>query len=257
MRFDFRMGWWLTPWAVVLAVGLLSFGVRADDGWGDKASDQKARALLKKMSKFLADVKDFSIIADEAFDSIDDEGFKLQSNRRRHVWVSRPDRLRSENSGDTTDMLFVFKKGGFLLFDKEDNSYIAEKAPDSIDGMLDELAKKYDQLPPLSDFVRADPEKGLIADVRDARHIGLTKIGDTKCHHLAFRQKALDWQLWVEDGDKPLPRKLVITYKREAGQPQYAAVLHHWELAAKNDAKLFDLTPPAGAKRVEIAEPVK
>jgi hypothetical protein len=257
MRFDHWRGR-SHPWAVLLAVGLLPLGARADEEWGDKASDQKARAQLKKMSQFLAGVKEFSIIADEAFDTVDDEGFKLQSNRRRHVWVSRPDRLRSNNAGDTTDMLFIFRKGGFLLLDKEDNSYIAEKAPDTIDAMLDELATKYDQFPPLSDFVRTDPDKGLLADVREARYVGLTKIGDTKCHHLAFREKLLDYQLWVEDCDKPLPRKVVITYKRQAGEPQYEAVLHHWELGA-NDPKLFDVTPPEGAKKVEIAtvEPEK
>jgi hypothetical protein len=61
------------------------------------------------------------------------------------------------------------------------------------------MAKKYDHLPPLSDFVRADPGKGLLADVREARNVGPSKIGDHKCHHLAFREKSLDWQLWVED----------------------------------------------------------
>jgi hypothetical protein len=207
----------------------------------------------KKMSEFLAGVKDFAVVVDEAFDTVDDEGFKLQSNRRRRIWVSRPDRLRSESTGDATDLLFVFQKGGFLLLDKENNSYIAEKGPDTIDGMLDELVKKYDRIPPLSDFVRADSYKSLSGGVREARYVGPSQIGDSKCHHLAFRQKLLDWQLWVEDGDKPLPRKLVITYKREAGQPQYTAVFHRWQLDANKDRKLFDLTPPAGAKQVEIA----
>jgi hypothetical protein len=37
------------------------------------------------------------------------------------------------------------------------------------------------------------------------------------------------------------------------------AVLHHWDTDAKHDAELFDLTPPKGAKKVEIApvEPEK
>jgi hypothetical protein len=258
MRFDHRTGR-PAPWGGLLAVVLLPLVALADEGWGNKASDQKARAHLKKMSEFLAGVKDIAIVVDEAFDTVDDEGFKLQTNRRRRIWVSRPDRLRSDNTGDSTDLLFVFRKGGFLLLDKENNSYVAEKGPDTIDGMLDELSKKYDRVPPLSDFVRADPYKGLIAEVREARYIGLSQIGDSKCHHLAFRQKLLDWQLWVEDGNKPLPRKLVITYKREAGQPQYTAVFHHWQIGASPDPKLFNLTPPKGAKRVEIApaEPEK
>src|SRR5262249_17908002 len=142
MRFDDRTGR-PAPWGVLLAVALLPLGARADEGWGDKASDQKARAPLKKMSEVLASAQDFAIVADEAFDTVDDEGVKLQTNRRRRIWVSRPDRLRSDNTGGTSDMLFVFRKGGFLLLDKKDNSYVAEKGPDTIDGLLDEMAKKY------------------------------------------------------------------------------------------------------------------
>ncbi len=238
---------------VLLSAALLPPGPSAGAGEEDKASDEKARALLKKSCEYLAGLKEFATFVDEAFDTVDDEGVKLQSNRRRRVWVSRPDRLRNESIGSTADLLFVYSKGGFLLVDKENKSYIAEKAPDTIDAMLDELATKYGRASPLSDFVKAGPYKGLIAGVREARYVGTGQVGDHKCHHLLFRQKFLDWQLWVEDGDKPLPRKFVITYKRQAGQPQYSAHLHHWDLEPKLDPKLFDLTPPAGMKKVEIA----
>ena len=251
--------WRHASWGVLLAAAFLPPGPAAGAGEEDKASDEKARALLKKSCEYLAGLKEFATFVDEAFDTVDDEGVKLQSNRRRRVWVSRPDRLRNESIGSTADLLFVFNKGGFLLVDKENKSYVAEKAPDTIDEMLDELAKKYGRFPPLSDFVKADPYKGFINGVQEARYVGMSQIGDQKCHHLAFRQKLLDWQLWVEDGDKPLPRKVVITYKRQYAEPQYMAVLHHWDTDAKHDAELFDLTPPKGAKKVEIApvEPEK
>jgi hypothetical protein len=243
----------------LLSAAFVGLSLAADDNSADKASDKKARDYLKKMSDFMTGLKEFAIVADEAFDTVDDEGLKLQYNRRRRLWVGRPDRLRSDNAGDTTDLLFVSRKGGFLLVDKESNSYLAGKGPDTIDQMLDVLEKKYGRVPPLSDFLKADPYKEMIRGVREARYVGLTQIGDHKCHHLAFRQKLLDWQLWVEDGDKALPRKLVITYKRQLDEPQYMAVLHHWELDAKLDPKLFDLTPPKGATKVDIApvEPAK
>jgi hypothetical protein len=238
-----------TLWSVVLLP--LSWG--AGDNPADKASDAKARALLKKMSEYLAGLKTFTVVADEAFDTVDDDGLKLQSNQRRRVWVSRPDRLRSDNVGDSPEVLFVFRKGGFLLVDKQNKAYVAEKAPDTIDEMVEEQAKKYGRSTPLSDFVRSDPYKGLSHGVREARYVGLSQIGEHRSHHLAFRQRHLDWQLWVEDGDKPLPRKFVITYKLQAGMPQYQAILHHWDINPKLDPKLFDLTPPEGAKRVEVA----
>jgi hypothetical protein len=245
--------WRRAGWAALLCVVVLPAGQTLSRSSEEKASDEKARAHLKAMTTFLSGLTAFSITVDEAFDTVDDEGLKLQANRRRRVCVNRPDQLRSDTSGDTADLLFVCRRGGFLLLDKEHNSYVAEKGPDTIDAMLEELAKKYGRSAPLSDFLKAHPYGGLMEAVREGRYVGLSQIGDRKCHHLAFRQKLLDWQVWVEDGERPLPRKFVITYKRMAGEPQYTAVLHHWELEPKLDPQLFDLTPPAGAKKVEIA----
>ena len=41
------------------------------------------------------------------------------------------------------------------------------------------------------------------------------------CDHLAFRNLDTDWQIWVESGERPLPRKYVITSKTVAAAPQY------------------------------------
>jgi hypothetical protein len=255
MRFQHWM-WRHASWAVFLALLLLTRAqAGGPDKSDDKASDEKARAHLKKMSDFLAGLKGFSIIVDEALDTVDDDGLRIQSNRRRRVWVNHPDQFRSDTTGDTADLLFVFSKGRLLLVDKENASYVAEKAPATIDGVLQEVGRKYGLSAALSDFAKADPYKGLTGHVREARYVGQSQIGDRKVHHLAFRQKLIDWQLWIEDGETPLPRKFVITYKRQPGEPQYQAALHHWDLKTEHDAKLFDLSPPEGAKRIEVASP--
>ena len=67
--------------------------------------------------------------------------------------------------------------------------------------------------------------------------------------HLAFRQPDIDWQLWVEKGQRALPRKIVITTRYEVGDPQYTAVLR-WNPAPKFDAGTFTLVPPAGATKI-------
>jgi hypothetical protein len=41
----------------------------------------------------------------------------------------------------------------------------------------------------------------------------------------------VDWQLWIERGKTPLPRKLLITTVQESSQPQYVAVLK-WDTTA-------------------------
>ena len=41
--------------------------------------------------------------------------------------------------------------------------------------------------------------------------VGPSVVGGVKSTHLAFRGAEVDWQIWIENGDKPLPRKYVIT----------------------------------------------
>jgi hypothetical protein len=73
-----------------------------------------------------------------------------------------------------------------------------------------------------------------------------------ECEHLAFRSPDLDWQLWVEIGARPIPRKYVITSKHVAGAPQYTLRIKEWKTDVPVAADAFAFKPPADAKRVEL-----
>ena len=78
-------------------------------------------------------------------------------------------------------------------------------------------------------------------------------IDGNPCDQFAFRQEGVDWQVWIQKGDSPLPRKLVITTTDEVAQPQYISVLD-WNLApALNDA-MFIFAPPPDSYRIAIQE---
>jgi hypothetical protein len=72
------------------------------------------------------------------------------------------------------------------------------------------------------------------------------------CHHLAFSQETIDWQIWIEDGPRPVPRKLVITYKTEPGSPQYVARLSGWNFQPRFSKHFFTFEAPAGAGEMEF-----
>ena len=81
--------------------------------------------------------------------------------------------------------------------------------------------------------------------------VGQSVVGGVRCIHLAFRGTEVDWQIWVEDGDKPLPRKFIITAKQVAGEPQFTVLLRSWDLAPKLTNREFGFAPPKGAKKIE------
>jgi hypothetical protein len=106
---------------------------------------------------------------------------------------------------------------------------------------------------PLADLSVWGTDQDHPEDITAAINVGPSWIGGVLCDHYAFRQEDVDWQLWIERSDTPLPRKLVITTTEEAQQPQYIAVLT-WNLTPQLDDAQFTFVPPAEAHRIVLQE---
>jgi hypothetical protein len=153
-------------------------------------------------------------------------------------------------------MVFYYDGKTATVFNHKNNAYGTAEAKDTIDATFDLLAEKFGMVLPLADLLFADAYKTLTADVRTGQYLGTGYVFDTKCHHLAFRQEAVDWQIWIEDNSQsPLPRKVVITYKETPAQLQYTAFLNDWKSEVELPDAKFSFSPPAGAKKVEFARP--
>ena len=89
------------------------------------------------------------------------------------------------------------------------------------------------------------------------KYVGLGYVGEEKCHHLAFVRENIDWQLWVSTGEKPSPRKMVITYKEMPGEPQYTLQLLKAENAEQIPETTFACTIPKDAKKIAFQPAAK
>jgi len=216
--------------------------------------EPKAEQYLKQACTSLAGLKAFSCRVDETIEDIDNNGQKLQFSNRRNLSVSRPNRLKGESSGDTANRVFYYDGKRVTLFDKVNKVYGTLKVPGTIDEMLDEMHARFGYSQHLADFLVADPYRGLTENIESGTYIGTGSVRGVPCHHLAFRQSAVDWQLWVTAGDHPLPRKFVITYKRESGQPEYSATFERWDTNPKVTDADFEFKPPEGARKADFVE---
>jgi hypothetical protein len=77
-----------------------------------------------------------------------------------------------------------------------------------------------------------------------------------RCDHLAGRTRDIDFQFWVEQGDRPLLHRAIITYKNADGAPQFRAQLSNWNFAPKVAEDQFRFTPPPGSSRISFAAQV-
>ena len=234
---------------VLLAIGLpLAFGDKPVD---KPRIEPKADDILKKACSCLADLKQFGVKVEECFDEMNDSGQKIQLSNRREVLVRRPNCLFARSVGDTTNRLFYYDGKALALFDPDAKVYATNEAPATIDSLFDFLDEKLGFTIPTSDLLFSDPYKVLTEHVEAGEYIGLHHVGEKKCHHLAFQQRQIDWQLWVDTGDKPLPLKFLLTYRRMPGEPQFATVFD-WDVSAKVAEDAFTFKPPADAKKIEF-----
>ena len=60
--------------------------------------------------------------------------------------------------------------------------------------------------------------------------------------------------MWIDAGERPLPRKLVISYVDEPGEPQYSATIRRFTLDVPVPAGLFTFEPPEGAQRIDARD---
>ena len=214
--------------------------------------EPKADQCLKDMSSYLAGLHTYSFQVEEFFDDVQDDGQKLQFSNQRHLSVSRPDKVFGETEGDTANSRFYYDGKTVTVFDRDQKTYAIEKVPGTIDAMLDDLHDRFDTDQTLADFLFADPYKVFTENVQSGTYVGLHSVGKVKCHHLAFRQKLLDWQIWIDAGEQPLPRKLLITFKRQIDSPQYTAFIHRWDVSPKLSNEMFQFQPPDGVRKVDF-----
>jgi hypothetical protein len=239
---------------VVLIISALSPRLGADSASTSPppAVDPKADEWLRKMGKTLAEAQQFSFQIRDMSDQILSDGQKAQFARTVDVLIRRPDALAVDVNGDLESKRFVYANGKLAILNTKSNVYAVQDVPGTLDKMFDFLDEKFGISVSLSDLAFPDPYQTLIGQVYSGTDLGLHDVNGVKCHHLAFRQPSIDWQIWIEDSDQALPRKMVITYKDRAGVPQYVAFLDKWNLSPQVTDSTFTFTPPADAKRQDL-----
>lgn len=216
--------------------------------------DPMVSALVKKMGNRIQNAKEFSFHAEILYDDVLPSGQKIQFAAAQDVSVKRPNKVFIEYMSDTESRDFWYNGKSVTLLDKHKNLTTSTETAATIDGTISEIMNKYGYTPALSDFVYSDPHKILMKNVVAGFYVGLGDVNGTECHHLAFVEKYIDWQIWIETGNNPLPRKLVITYKTVSDSPQYVVVFSDWNFNKSIPNSVFEPKLPPGVKEINMVE---
>jgi hypothetical protein len=215
---------------------------------------RQADAALKAMGGFIGAASAFSFHADVTFDHVLPSGQKLQFSAQQEVVAERSGRLRVDWNGDLGARRFWYDGKSITLYDPAQPFYASAAAPGQLDAMLDLLIRKYGFSPPLVDFLYRDPYKALRQNVQYAFDLGESEVDGMNCRSFAFVEKTIDWQIWIQDGPQPVPCKVVITYKTQRAQPQFAAVFSDWQFTPRIADNTFSPDVPTGVEKVSFAD---
>jgi hypothetical protein len=214
------------------------------------------KEILRQSCDFLKNQPQFSFKAEVANDRVYAGGKKLQFGMEVKAAFRRPDKLRIDGDGDLESKLLIYDGKALTLYDKDKNHYASIEVIGDIDAALDKAYHDHGLKVGLAELGGTHFCEHAGKDLVNALYVGLHKVRGVPCHHLAFDRKDIHYQLWIDAGDKPVVRKVVITRKELPGSPQWTAYLSDWNLAPSFATDLFAFTPPPGAQKIKFM-PVK
>jgi hypothetical protein len=218
-----------------------------------KAIEPEAIDALRKMSAFLGQQKSFTIRTETETDYVLDNGQKIRLSAHGNIRVQRPSRLRAEVQSDRKNREFYYDGKTFTIYSPKVGYYARLPAPPTIGELADELQVKYGLELPLVDLFRWSGPEANFDDITAASFIGTTELDGVKTDQYAFRQQGLDWQIWIEHGNQPVPRKLVLTTTDDPARPEHAIAMT-WQLGATQPESQFTFSPAKNSMQIGLAQ---
>jgi hypothetical protein len=207
---------------------------------------------LDKMGTHLRTLNMFTLQVDATLDEVLLSGQKLQFGGRLTYKYRKPNGLFLNQDTDRQQRQFFFDGKTFTLYSPRMHYYASAPAPATVRELISDLQTKFGIELPVADLFLWGTDAAKVSAIKTAIDVGPARINGAVCEQFAFRQEGVDWQLWIRQGDKPLPCRLVITTTDDDAKPQYAATFT-WDTSTPVPESAFTFTAPKDARRIRFA----
>jgi hypothetical protein len=214
--------------------------------------DPDAIKALEDMSTYLRTLKAIQVHATTSRDEVLTDGQNVTFAGTVDMLAERPNHLRVEVINDKQHRMYFDDGKTFNVWAPRVKYYATIPAPPTLRELADKLSDQYNLDMPLADLFYWGDRKST-DDIVGAIDLGAAQVDGTTCEHYAFRQEGADWQVWIQQGDYPLPRKLMITTTTDPARPRFTSVIT-WNLAPSFDDAAFAFEPPKDATKITLAE---
>ena len=117
---------WVTAAAVLAEIPTLAQEIRP----------KTAQQVIEQLCANLIKQRAFTVNMDVTYDDVLDSGAKVQYSAYQNIWVEKPDRLRSDYTGDERVTRFFYDGKTFTLADLERDLYVTKPAPNTLVDIL-------------------------------------------------------------------------------------------------------------------------
>lgn len=224
-------------------------------GWlsaGQAGLDPGAVERLRNSTSYVAGLQQFGLEAHSTIEVVLEYGQKIQFDTAIAVTVQRPNKMYAARLGDLVEQEFFYDGKTLTLHQIDAGYYATVDAPDTLEGMLDFARDSLDIVAPASDLIYTNAFDILMEDVISGFVVGPSSVEGVICDHLAFSKPRTDFQVWIQQGEQPLPRKLVITSRDVMNAPQFTVEVRGWNLAPDVSAEQFRFVRPDEAQAIEF-----
>lgn len=215
--------------------------------------DPRAVDAIKSMSRYLTSLQTAKIETDGTLDVVTADGQRIQLDGQATYKIRRPGFMIRYVS-DMKNRDFYYDGKQFTVYSPALEMYATAPAPATNREALNVMYNKYGIKLPLEDLFRwNDPANTRIEQFKAAADLGHSMQAGVQTTHYAFREPEIDWEVWIKDGDQPLPLKISIVDRTDPARPAFTSRLKWTVNPAFTDAD-FKFTPGKDDKKIQLAE---
>ena len=241
----------------LILVGPLT--AQAQEGQTEAPSiDPLAEDRLTALSDHLAAAETLHFVALSFFDETEEGGIQIKRFIVHDVRVARPDRLAFTSTFDDGAVRHGWYDGTSLtVAAPADGRYVVIEAAGGIDAMLDLVDERYGLGLPIADILYSNVYAAQQPYMLSAVYLGERVIQNRRFDHVSVESTGADWQIWMDIGDAPTPRRMVMQFIEQEGQPEYMVTFHRFDIDPSLGAEVFEPQIGDDWDRVDPRSPVQ
>jgi hypothetical protein len=216
--------------------------------------ESEALETLKRMNDYLLSRPAVAFRAIEEEEEVLNNGQKIMSTKEIRFAMLRPNKFHVQRHSVGNNLEMFYDGVSFTLFQKDLNFFTSVAAPATVSEVFVELENKRNIQVVAQDLLRDDSYDLLQASFSSGFVVGKSLVQGVLCTQLAFRTADTDMQIWITQGDQPLPRKFIITSRWITGAPQYTVSFFDWDTQSTLDKSVFIFKAPQDAHEIPFAE---